>query len=254
MLGDLIGQPGCRALFISLSKIIKENNIDFVVVNGENAADGFGITPEIAEQLFSLGVDVITTGNHIWQKDTIIEYMQRNDRLLRPANYPKQAPGNGFVIVEKKGIKYGVLNLIGRMNLVRTDCPFSSAKKIIQENSKKCNLFLIDMHAEAPEEKEALAYMLDGKASIVVGTHTHVQTADERILPKGTGYITDLGMTGPIDSVIGSEPELSITRVTTMVPVRMVVVNNDSMINGIIATIDSETGNCMAIDRLSERV
>lgn len=254
MLGDVIGQPGCRALFIALSRIVKENSIDFVVVNGENADNGFGITPEIAERFFDLGVHVITTGNHIWQKDEILPYLNRNSRILRPANYPKKVAGTGFVIVENRGVKYGVLNLIGRINLVNVDCPFVVAKKIINDNKKNCDFILVDFHAESVEEKEALAYFLDGQCAVLVGTHTHVQTADERILPKGTAYLSDLGMTGPVDSVIGSEPQLSIERVLTQLPIKMMVADNDSVVNGVVCTLDCSTGLATKIERFHEMI
>lgn len=254
VLGDLIGQPGCRAVFIALPRLIKQHNADFVIVNGENADNGFGITPDIAEQLFKQGVDVITSGNHIWQKDIIYPYLERNDRLLRPANYPKKVMGSGSVIVEKRGVRFGVVNLIGRVQLASVDCPFTVGRKLLNEMKKKSDLILIDFHAESVEEKEALAFHLDGSCALLFGTHTHVQTADERILPKGTAYISDVGMTGPEDSVIGSEPAVSIERVQTQLPIRMQVADNDSIINGIVCEIDTESGKALSITRINEKL
>lgn len=254
MLGDVVGQPGCRALFVGLNSLVRETQADAVIVNGENADDGFGITPSIADRLLALGVDVITTGNHIWQKDDIISFMERNGRVLRPANYPKSTPGSGFFLLEKKGVKIGVMNLIGRKNLLSVDCPFSIGKKIINEHKKNCDFFLVDFHAEEVEEKECLAYFLDGLASVVFGTHTHIQTADERILPKGTGYISDIGMCGPVDSVIGSDPALSIQREMTQMPIKLQVLDNDSQLSGILCDIEIKTGRCLAIQRIQKRL
>lgn len=254
VLGDLIGQPGCRAVFIELNRLIKTHNADLVIVNGENADNGFGITPDIAEKLFSQGVDVITSGNHIWQKDAIYPFLDQNDRILRPANYPKNVPGKGITVVEKKGIRFGVLNLIGRINLVTVDCPFAVGRKQVSELKKqKSDIIIVDFHAEVTEEKEALSHFLDGSVSLVFGTHTHVQTADERILPKGTAYITDVGMTGPLNSVIGSEPAISIERSKTQLPLKMKVADNDTMINGIVCEFDPATGKALSIIRVNEK-
>lgn len=254
MLGDVVGQPGCRALFIGLNSLVKETQADLVIVNGENADEGFGISAGIADQLLALGIDVITTGNHIWQKEDIISFMDRNGRVLRPANYPKSTPGSGFFLVEKKGVKIGVLNLIGRKNLCLVDCPFTIGKKIINENKKNCDFFLVDFHAEVVEEKESLAYFFDGMVALLWGTHTHIQTADERILPKGTGYISDIGMCGPIDSVIGSDPKISIQREMTQLPLKSEVLDNDSILCGILAEIEIASGKCLSIKRIQKRV
>lgn len=254
MLGDVVGQPGCRALFVGLNSLLKETQADAVIVNGENADEGFGLTPSIADRLLALGVDVITTGNHIWQKEDIISFMERNGRVLRPANYPKSTPGSGFFLLEKKGVKIGVMNLIGRKNLLSVDCPFNIGKKIINEHKKNCDFFLVDFHAEEVEEKECLAYFFDGLASVVFGTHTHIQTADERILPKGTGYISDIGMCGPVDSVIGSDPTLSIQREMTQMPIKLQVLDNDSQLSGILCDIEIKTGRCLAIQRIQKRL
>ena len=238
VLGDLIGHSGMRALFVTLHTLIKKYDADIVILNGENADDGFGITPDIANKLFAMGVDVITSGNHIWQKRAIFPLLEKDPRILRPANYPKGVPGKGFSIVQKKGIKFGVLNLIGRVSLAQVDCPFSVAKKIINEQKKNCDLFLVDFHAESVNEKEALAFFLDGEICALWGTHTHVQTADERILPKGTAYMSDIGMIGPYYSVIGSDPQISIRRMMSQLPLKSQVLDSEAIICGASIEID----------------
>lgn len=251
VLGDVVGQPGCRALFFKLPGLIKKYKADLVIVNGENASDGFGILPDEAEKFFLKGVDVITTGNHIWQKREIYPLMQKeNASIIRPANYPPGVPGNGSVVVNKKGTDVTVLNLLGRVRMgLPVDCPFRSSSDFLKKNNKS-KIVIVDFHAEDTMEKEALAWYLDGKVSAVVGTHTHIQTADERILPKGTAFITDIGMTGPDDSVIGTKPEISIRRALTQLPLKMEVAENESTIKGVFLTIDSETGNSISIERV----
>ncbi len=202
LLGDVCGQPGSRALFLGLHTLVKDYRADMVIVNGENAAGGFGLNAELMNQFFSLGVNVITSGNHIWQQDDLRPLLESEKRLLRPANYPPAAPGHGSVVVEIKGHKVGVLNLQGRQSLPSIDCPFRVGSDQVAKLRKQTPLILVDFHAENPEEKEALALYFDGKVSAVVGTHTHVQTADEKILPHKTAYITDLGLCGPSESVI----------------------------------------------------
>lgn len=253
LLGDVIGQPGCRALFIGLKKLIKEYDADIVVVNGENADDGFGLTPEIAEQFLTQGVDAITSGNHIWQKREILPTLQGRSEVLRPANYPDKAPGHGSCIIEKKGVKIAVLNLQGRVDLQNLDCPFRKAEEKVRKLKKETPLILVDFHAENVEEKEALGLFLDGSVSVVVGTHTHVQTADERILEKGTAYISDLGMTGPPDSVIGSEKETAIERVKTQLPLRMEIHDAPAEIQGVAVTLDVKTGKALSITRIAHK-
>jgi metallophosphoesterase (TIGR00282 family) len=220
-----------------------------IIINGENAAGGFGLTPEDSDRFFSVGVDVITSGNHIWQKREILPLLDSEDRLLRPANYPPGVPGHGYCIVEKKGTKVAVINLLGRSRMgFSGECPFATGKKIIQQIGSKADYFLIDFHAEDPMEKEALVYYLDGVASLVYGTHTHIQTADERILPGGTGYITDIGMVGPDYSVIGSDPEQSIKRSISQLPIKMEVIDNTPLICGIV--VDLKDGGTSAIQRI----
>ena len=207
-IGDIFGEPGRRVLAKAVPRLVAQRQIDIVIGNGENAAGGFGITPELAEELFDLGLAVITTGNHAWDKKEILDYFPREPRLLRPANYPGGVPGHGSVVVESaSGEKLGVLQLMGRAYMPTLDCPFQVAKKEMADLKKRTNAVIVDMHAEATSEKMAMGHYLDGEAVAVVGTHTHVQTADDQILPKGTAYVTDIGMTGPLHSVIGVKKE-----------------------------------------------
>ena len=249
VLGDVVGSPGSRALFFGLKNFIKKYKADVVVVNGENAADGFGLTPDDADRLFSVGADILTTGNHIWQKKEILGTLESEDRLLRPANYPPGVPGHGYCVVEKNGVSIGVINLLGRSRMgFDGECPFRTGKKLVQQLSSKTDYILIDFHAEDPMEKEALAYHLDGFASLVYGTHTHIQTADERILPGGTGYITDIGMVGPWHSVIGSDPEQSIRRSISQLPIKMEVIDNSPLVCGIL--VELSEGKTTRIERI----
>ena len=206
MVGDVFGRAGRRAFAEHTAKIKREKNIDVVVVNGENAAHGKGLTLPTFNALLSGGADIITTGNHVWDKKDVLEFIDREPFLLRPANYPANTPGKGFCIYPYKAKNIGVINLQGRIFMNPLDCPFTRAEEILREIRRECDIILVDFHAEATSEKMAMAYFLDGKINALAGTHTHVQTADERILPKGTAYITDLGMTGPIDSIIGVNP------------------------------------------------
>ncbi|KGE73788.1 TIGR00282 family metallophosphoesterase [Spirochaeta lutea] len=252
-IGDIIGQPGIRAIVSMLPNLKRGYNPDLIVINGENAADGFGITPEIADSLFAAGADIITTGNHVWQQREIIPYMKDHPTLLRPANYPPGAPGTGAVIVEKHGVRFAVLNLQGRMRMWPIDCPFRKARDLIKKIEGKADIVLIDMHAEAPEEKEALAFDLDGRISALVGTHTHIQTADERILPRGTAYISDLGATGPRNSIIGFDPETGIRRSLTQLPLKSEVAQTPAVVHGVVLGLDGETRRARWIRRIKEQ-
>ncbi len=252
MLGDIVGQTGCRIVFFQLKKLIKKLNPDFIIVNGENSADGFGITPKTAETIYQGGADVITSGNHVWQKAEILPLLESDDTLLRPANYPKGVKGKGFCTVEKKGIKIGVVNLEGRESMSNLDCPFQVGRDIIRKLSSDTKIIIVDFHAESQMEKEAFSQYFDGKVSVVAGTHTHVQTADERILKNGTAYITDLGMTGPEESVIGAEKGTAIKRSLTQMPFKMEIAETDGMINGAVIEIDKETGKALSIKRINE--
>lgn len=253
LLGDIIGQPGCRAVFIGLKKLIKDHKADVVMVNGENAADGFGITPENAQMMFSSGADVITSGNHVWQKKEIYPLLESRAELLRPANYPKKAPGHGSCVVDVKGTKVAFLNLQGRVDMTNLDCPFVVGSEEVRKLRKETNLIIIDFHAENVDEKEALALYLDGKVSSVTGTHTHIQTGDERILEKGTAYMTDIGMTGPMSGVIGSNSDLAIKRQQTQMPLKLEIEDLPATLNGVLLTIDKKTGKTISIKRISKK-
>lgn len=248
MLGDVIGDPGLRALFAGLPALIKKTRADLVVANGENAAGGFGITREAADRMFALGVDVITTGNHVWEKKDVDKLLEGETRILRPANYPPGAPGTGFRAFEKDGVSWLVLSLQGRERMYPIDCPFRTAKDILKRH--KGALAVVDFHAESTEEKEALAFHLDGEVAVLAGTHTHVQTADERILPGGTGYITDLGMTGPADSVIGVKTDLCVRRSLTQMPLKMESAEGEAGIQGALFEADVRSRRTLSILRI----
>jgi len=257
ILGDVVGQPGCRALFIGLPDLARRHAADLVIANGENAADGFGLTPEIAERMRTCGVQVITSGNHIWQKKEIYPLLQTSDTLLRPENYPiipgaGAIPGKGHCIVTARDIPVLIVNLEGRVNLSPLRDPFQVGKSIIKQFRSRVRAVIVDFHAEAVEEKEALGLAFDGEVSAVVGTHTHVQTADERILPGGTAYITDIGMTGPQGSVIGMKTETAIARSLTQMPLKMEVQNSPGEIQGVFLEIDPVTGRALKIERIRQ--
>lgn len=254
-IGDIVGSPGRRAIKVLVPKIVKREKIDFVVANGENAAGGSGVTPDIAGELFSYGVDVITSGDHIWKKKEIVEFLDAEDRLLRPANYPEGAPGMGWGIYSaKNGVKVGIINLVGRVFMEHVECPFRVGRDIVEKIQKDTPVILMDMHAEATSEKIALVWYLDGMVSAVLGTHTHVQTADERIYPKGTAFISDLGMTGPHDSVIGRKVEQILTRFLTGLPTRFEMAEENVQLNGVVVTIDEKTGKAAEIKRINEKL
>lgn len=251
-LGDVIGQPGVRAVFTHLRTIIKKYKADFTFLNGENASNGFGLTPEIAETFRNSGVDCITSGNHIWQDDSIFSLLRKGNFVLRPANYPLNDFGSGYTFIEKAGIKIGVLNVMGRQQLAHIDCPFRCAVKWARESKKQTPLLFIDFHAELPEEKEALACYLSGKVTAVIGTHTHVQTADERLVDEATAYITDAGMVGPASGVIGGDADASVQRQLTMIPIKMEPADGSCIVQGVVVDADAETGKALCIRRLSE--
>ncbi len=254
-IGDIIGRPGRRALSMLMPGLLKRYSPDVVIANGENAAGGFGITPEICEELISLGVDVVTSGNHIWDRREIVGYIGQNPRLLRPANYPAGVPGSGTLLFEcPSGTKVGVLNLCGRAFMENLDCPFKVGLEHVERLREDTHLIFVDMHAEATSEKAAIAWYLDGRVSAVVGTHTHVQTADERILPGGTAFVTDAGMTGPVDSIIGIEKDLVIRKFLTNMPVRYEVAKKGVEFQGVFIEVDSATAKALSIDRIKEPV
>ena len=250
-IGDIMGEPGRRVILKHLSKVIQEHQIDVVIGNGENAAGGFGITQEVAEDLFDLGLSVITLGNHAWDKREALEYLQKEQRVIRPANYPDGVPGKGTCVVETiHGERLGILQLMGRVFMPMVDCPFRVAERELAQLTTQTHCILVDMHAETTSEKMAMGYFLDGKVSAVLGTHTHVQTADEQILPQGTGYLTDVGMTGPVQSVIGMKPNLVIQKFLTQLPKRFEVATGPSVLSAAVLSLNYSTGKTTHITRL----
>jgi len=250
-IGDIFGEPGRRAVARAVPKLVAQRQIDIVIGNGENAAGGFGITPELAEELFDLGLAVITTGNHAWDKKEILDYFPREPRLLRPVNYPSGVPGQGSVVVESAGgEQLGVLQLMGRAYMPTLDCPFQVAKRELAALKKRTTAVIVDMHAEATSEKMAMGHYLDGEVVAVVGTHTHVQTADDQILPKGTAYLTDIGMTGPLHSVIGVKKELAIEKFLTGMPRRFEVASGPSVFCAVLLELDARLGKALSIERI----
>ena len=251
-----MGSPGREAVKVLVPKLIEEYNLELVVANAENAAGGAGILPKVAEELFSYGCDVLTMGDHTWDKKEALEFYDQTSRLLRPANFPAEAPGHGFCVVEtKKGKKIGVINLLGRVFIrYNTNCPFEAATKTLKEVYRQTRFVIVDFHGEATSEKIAFGHFIDGKVSAVFGTHTHVQTADEKILPQGTGYLTDAGMTGPFDSVIGQKKENIVERFLTTVPSKFEVATGDVALNGVIFTLDDQTGVTTKILRIQRRI
>lgn len=247
--GDIFASSGRRIVADHLRDIVETNRVELAVANAENAAGGFGITPPVAEELFGLGLDVLTTGNHIWDKREIYSYLDRQPRLLRPANYP-DAPGGGVAVVRAhNGVECAVLNLQGRTYMPHTDCPFRKADQILAALDPAVKVRFVDFHAEVTSEKIAMGWYLDGRVSAVVGTHTHVPTADTRILPGGTAYQTDCGMTGPYHSVIGVDPGIVIRRFLTALPVRMEASKQGSELHAVIVDVDETSGKARAVRR-----
>ena len=246
-----MGEPGRRVLLKHLPKAVQDYQIDVVVGNGENAAGGFGITPDIAQELFDLGLSAITLGNHAWDKREAMEYLEKEPRVIRPANYPDGVPGKGSCVIEtSQGERLGILQLMGRVFMPMVDCPFRVAERELAQLTTETDCILVDMHAETTSEKMAMGYFLDGKVSVVLGTHTHVQTADEQILPQGTGYLTDVGMTGPVKSVIGMKHNLVIQKFLTQLPRRFEVAPGPSVLCAAVVTLDPETKKTIHISRL----
>ena len=250
MVGDVYGEPGRQAVSKLVPRLRQEHAIDFCVVNIENAANGFGVTPLIARQALEQGADVLTSGNHIWDKKEIVEYITKENLLLRPANFPAGTPGVGYVTVKAGAHKVAVLNLMGRVFMHPIDCPFRKADEVVPELRKDTPIILVDMHAEATSESVAMGWHLDGRVSAVVGTHRHVQTADERVLPGGTAYITDLGMTGPTDGVIGVDRDLILQRFMNQMPVRFEPARGPAALHGVVIVVDPDTGRASDIRRL----
>ncbi|AHC14738.1 Phosphoesterase [Salinispira pacifica] len=240
-IGDIIGKPGMRALFAMLPKMKKTYKADLTIVNGENASDGFGLTPELADTIFQSGADVITSGNHIWQQREIYRYLDEQPMMLRPANYPSGNPGHGSCIFNAGGIRLAVLNLQGRYGMWPIDCPFKKANELLRKVKSEADAVIVDFHAENPQEKEALAYHLDGKITALFGTHTHIQTADQRVLPSGTGFITDIGSTGPDQSIIGFDANIGIQRHLTDLPLRNEVSENSAVVSALVVRFDEQS-------------
>ncbi len=252
VIGDIVGEVGMRILREKLPDIRKKEEINFIVINGENAAEGIGITENNFKELIALGADVITMGNHTWGKKDIFKFINHK-QLVRPANYPKGVPGNEYCICECNHKKISVINLIGRVDMnVLSENPFIKVEDIIEKIKGTVDIIIVDFHAEATAEKIAMSYFLDGKATILFGTHTHVQTADEKITKKGLGYITDIGMTGPKESVIGMDVETSIKRFYTSLPERYKQAEGEGMINACVFDVDEETNKVRAIKRIAE--
>jgi len=250
-IGDIVGRPGRKAVETLLPGLKSEFELDFVVANAENAAGGLGITDEVVEELFGLGIDALTTGNHVWKNRQSYGKIRTESRLLRPANYPPGAPGRGGALfVSSGGAPIGIINLIGRVFMEALDCPFQIGLQEVERLRKETDLILVDMHAEATSEKLALAWFLDGKVSAVLGTHTHVQTSDERLLPQGTAYITDVGMAGPRDSVLGVRPEIIIERLTKKLPVRFELADGALQLDAVVLAINNATGKTEKIERI----
>jgi metallophosphoesterase (TIGR00282 family) len=251
-IGDIFASPGRVLVARHLQEIISSEKSQLAIANAENSAGGFGITPSIAEELFSFGVDVLTSGNHIWDKKEIFDYLPRTPRLLRPANYPGDLPGSGLLVTKaRNGVPVAVIDLQGRVHLPAIDDPFRTADCILKSLDPAVKVRFVDFHAELTSEKMAMGWYLDGRVSAMVGTHTHIPTADERILAGGTAYQTDVGMTGPYDSVIGSEKGLAIRRFLTGMPIRLDNAKGGAELHATIVTVDPETGHATAIRRVS---
>jgi 2',3'-cyclic-nucleotide 2'-phosphodiesterase len=251
MIGDVVARPGRIAVLERIQDLREQHGIDLAVMNAENVAGGFSITPPLADQLFSAGIDVMTSGNHIFDKREVLPYIERQTRLLRPANYPPNSPGKGMWVGEVRGVRVAVLNLIGRVFMGPADDPFRAVDQLLAELSPDVKVRLVDMHAEATSEKAAMGWYLDGRVSAVVGTHTHVQTADERILPEGTAYLTDIGMTGSYAGVIGMDRQDVIARFTSAVYKRAEHSAGDVKICAAVIDIDETTGKAREISRLT---
>ncbi len=254
-IGDINGKPGRNCIKAVLPGLIKEKNVNFTIANAENTAGGFGLTHETFNEIKECGVDVMTMGNHTWDNKDIFTFINNESDLLRPANLPAGVPGRGYGIFNARNpdVKIGVINLNGRIFMDPVDCPFKAAEAAVEEIKKTTPIIIVDIHAEATSEKQAMGFFLDGRVSAVIGTHTHVQTADERILPNGTGFITDAGMTGPFDSVIGVKKEIIVRRFLTGLPEKFEISNGDVHLNGIIFSIDTDTGKTKNLERINVR-
>ena len=251
-IGDIFGKPGREIVRRGLPALVEQHAVDFVIANGENAAAGFGITGDIADALFGYGIDVLTSGNHVWDKKEVLDYIPRQPKLLRPANFPAGVPGRGSYLGRTRtGEPVGVVNVMGRIFMNPLDDPFAVVLREIEALRAKARVIIVDFHAEATSEKVAMAWHLDGRATAVLGTHTHVQTADERLLPKGTASMTDVGMTGPHDSIIGVTVEAALGRFLTAMPARFEPASGAGRLNAAVITADPATGKATRIERLN---
>lgn len=253
-IGDIVGKPGRKAVKEILPSLKRENNIFLTIANGENLAGGIGITPDVAQEIRSYGVDVITTGNHVWRRKEIEHYLNEVDYILRPSNYPPGNPGKGHLVLIKEDIKIAVINLCGRIfmgDFINIDCPFRTVDSLLKKFENELSIIIVDIHAEATSEKSAMGWYLDGRVSAVLGTHTHVQTSDERILPQKTAYITDVGMVGSIDSILGVKKEKVIKMLLTQRPVSFTVEKKNIVLNSVIIELDEKTGEALSIKRVN---
>jgi len=250
LVGDVVGSPGRQFFRKQVPSLKKKYGIDLVIVNGENAAHGKGMTYDTLQELYGGGADIITSGNHIWDKKEVLEFIDREPFLLRPANYPSAAPGHGYCVYPFKSKNIGVFNLSGRTFMPPLDCPFQKAEDILPILQKDCDIILLDFHAEATSEKVAMGWYLDGKVQVVFGTHTHIQTADERILPQGTAYITDLGMVGAKNSILGVKPDLILQKFTQCLPVRFELANGPAVFSAATVDIDDSSNKALSIERI----
>jgi len=252
VIGDIVGKPGRRALAAALPKLLAGRPIDIIIANAENAAGGSGISPAIFEEIRALGVDCLTMGDHVYRKKEAVALLAESDRILRPANLQPEAVGRGYTVLESQsGFPFAAVSLLGRTFMKPADCPFHAADRILAEIGDRTKLIFVDMHAEATSDKVAMGWHLDGRATAVLGTHTHIQTADERILPNGTAYITDLGMTGPYDSVLGRKKEKVLAALVTGMPTYFDVAIGDLRVSGALVTADTQTGLATAVERVS---
>jgi metallophosphoesterase (TIGR00282 family) len=253
-LGDVVGEPGRRILRHHLARVVEERDVAFVVANGENVAGGVGITPALLEKLRSYGVDVVTTGDHVYRRREIYEALDSSEHIVRPLNLPVEAVGHGSTVVSaRNGVPVGVVNLLGRVYMDPIDCPFAAVERELVRIEKRARVILVDVHAEATSEKVAMGWFLAGRVAAVVGSHTHVPTADERILPGGTAYVTDLGMTGPHESVLGRQVSHVVKRFRTGMPIRFPVAERDRRATGVLVDVDEATGQARAIERVTIR-
>lgn len=252
-IGDIVGRPGRIAVKNLLPKLKEEYRLELIIANAENAAGGNGITRQIANDLYDYGVDFLTMGNHVWDKKDILEFIDFEKRIIRPANFPKSTPGKGYSIIKKNDVEIGIMNLQGRVFMQPIDCPFRAADFLIDKIKLHTDLIIVDFHAEATSEKVAMGWYLDGRVSAVIGTHTHIQTADERILPQGTAYITDVGMTGPSESILGVKKENIITRFLTQMPNRFEVATEIPQLNAIILELNKNNGKTKKIKRIYQK-